>query len=147
MALIKLYSANLSVKKTQCASTHHSCKYTDINIIHTHTHTHTHIHIHTHTLTHTHIYSHTHIHTHAHTHTHTHTHTMIRLHLWKCLLKKGSFELSFKVREGGEFPKAGRQRIQVGMQRIPDSWSNETERTVTNRFETAFRDFPKFLVQ
>ena len=70
----------------------------------------------------------------------THTHTMIRLHLWKCLLKKESFELGFEVREGEEVPQAGRQRI-------PDSWSNETEITVTNRSEIAFRDFQKFLVR
>ena len=48
---------------------------------------------------------------------------MIRLHLWKCLSKKESFELGFEVREGWEIPQAG-------WQRIPDSWSNETERTV-----------------
>ena len=69
-----------------------------------------------------------------HTHTHTLTHIMVRLDLWKCLLKKESFELGFEVREGGEIAQAGRQRI-------PDSSDNETERTVANRFETAFRDF------
>ena len=67
--------------------------------------------------------------------THTHTHTMVPLDLWKCLLKKESFELGFEVREGGEIPQAGRQRI-------PDSWGNETERTVANRFETVL-DFSK----
>ena len=62
---------------------------------------------------------------------------MVRLDLWKCLLKKESFELGFEVREDGVIPQAGRQRS-------PDSWGNETERTVTNRFEIAFRDFQKF---
>ena len=80
------------------------------------------------------------IHTNIHTdiniiypspHTHTHHGQPI---LWKCLLKKDRFELGFGVREGGEIPQAGRQQI-------PDSWGNETERTVTNRFEIAFRDF------
>ena len=41
-----LYSANLPVKETQCASTHHSHKYTQRHKhnlpLHTHTHTHTH---------------------------------------------------------------------------------------------------------
>ena len=74
--------------------------------------------------------------TYTHTHTKMHTHTMIHLDLWKCLLKTESFELDFEVRKGGEILQAGRQRI-------PDSWGNETERTVTNRFETAFRDFLK----
>ena len=41
------------------------------------------------------------------------------------LLKKESFELGFEVREGGDIPQAGRQRI-------PDRWGNETERTVAN---------------
>ena len=65
---------------------------------------------------------------------------MVRLDLWKCLLKKESFELGFEVREGGEVPQAGRQRI-------PDSWGNETERTIANRFETAIRDFQEFFVR
>ena len=64
---------------------------------------------------------------------------MVRLDLWKCLLKKESFELGFEVREGGEIPIAGRQRI-------PDRWGSESERTVANRFETAFRDFQEFFV-
>ena len=42
--------------------------------------------------------------------------------------------MGFEVREGGEIPQACRQRIQ-------DSWGNDTERTVANRFETALRDF------
>ena len=29
-----------------------------------------------------------------------HTHLMVRLDLWKCLLKDESFELGFRVREG-----------------------------------------------
>ena len=61
---------------------------------------------------------------------------MIHLHLWKCLLKKDSFELGFEVREDGEILQAGRQRIL-------ESWSNKTERTVTNRFEIAFKGFSK----
>ena len=65
---------------------------------------------------------------------------MVCLDLWKCLLKKESFELGFEVREGGEIPQAGRQRI-------PDSWGNETESTVTNRFEIALRDFQEFFVR
>ena len=55
---------------------------------------------------------------------------MVRQNLWKCLLKKESFELGFEVGEGGEILQAGRQWI-------PDSWGNDTERTVTNRFEIA----------
>ena len=31
--------------------------------------------------------------------------------LWKCLLKKESFEWGFEVSEGGEIPQAGRQQI------------------------------------
>ena len=77
---------------------------------------------------------------HTHTHTHTHTRIMVHLDLWKCLLKKESFELGYEVREGGEIPHAGRQWIQ-------DSWSNETERTVANRFEAAFRDFQEIFVR
>ena len=100
-----LYSANLSVEKTQCASTHHSLKYT-----------------------------HRHKHNLPPPHTHTHTHIMVRLDLWKCLLKKESFKLGFEVREGGEIPLVGRQGI-------PDSWGTETERTVAKRSETALRDF------
>ena len=65
---------------------------------------------------------------------------MVRLDLWKCLLKKESFELGFEVREGGEIPQAGRQRI-------PNSLGNETERTVANRFEIAFRNFQEFCVR
>ena len=59
---------------------------------------------------------------------------MVRLDLWKCLLKQESFEQGFEVREGGKILQAGRQGI-------PDGWGNEIERTVTNRFEIAFRDF------
>ena len=33
---------------------------------------------------------------------------MVRLDLWKCLLKKDSFELGFEVREGGEIKVNGR---------------------------------------
>ena len=58
------------------------------------------------------------IHANIHTDTHTHTHTMVRQDLWKCLLKKESFKLGFEVREGGEIPQSGKQRI-------PDSWGNE----------------------
>ena len=87
---------------------------------------------------HTNMYTHINIITPPHTHTHTPTHIMVRLDLWKCLLKQESFEQGFEVREGGEIPQAGRQRIL-------DSWSNESERTVTNRFEIAFKDFQKFL--
>ena len=55
-------------------------------------------------------------------------------------MKKECFELGFEVREGGEIPQAGRQQI-------PDSLGNETERTVANRFEIAFRDFQEeFLI-
>ena len=88
-----LYSANPPVKKTHCASTHLSRKYT---------------HRHKHNLP-----------------LPTHSHFMVRLDLWKCLLKKESSELGLEVREGGETPQAGRQRI-------PDSRGNETERTVAN---------------
>ena len=52
-------------------------------------------------------------------------------------MKKESFELGFEVRESREIPQAGRQRI-------PDSWGNETERTVANRSETELRDFQEF---
>ena len=54
-------------------------------------------------------------------------------------MKKESFELGFEVREDGEIRQAGRQRI-------PDSWGNEIERTVTNKFEIAFRDLTDALV-
>ena len=64
---------------------------------------------------------------------------MVCLDLWKCLLKKDSFQLGFEVREGGEILRAGRQRI-------PDIWGNETERPVASSFEIAFRDFQEFLV-
>ena len=97
--LTSLYCADLPVKKTQCASERHSCKYT-----------------------------------HRHKHN-SHTHAIIVcLNLWKCLLKRECFELGFEVGQGGEIPRAGRQQI-------PHSWGNKTERTVTNRFEIAFRDF------
>ena len=59
---------------------------------------------------------------------------MVRLDVWKGLLKKESFELSFELREGGEI-------LQTGRQRIPDRWSDETEKTLANRFQTALRDF------
>ena len=65
---------------------------------------------------------------------------MVHLDLWQRLLKRENFELGFEVREGGEIPQAGRQTIQ-------DSWGNETERMVANRFEIAFRDFQEFFVQ
>ena len=65
---------------------------------------------------------------------------MVRLYLWKCLLKEESFKLGFEAREGEEI-------LQVGRQWIPDRWGNETERTVTNRFETAFKDFQEFFIQ
>ena len=39
MALVKLYRANLSFKKTQKASTHHSCMHTHRQTQSTHTHT------------------------------------------------------------------------------------------------------------
>ena len=55
-------------------------------------------------------------------------------------MKKESFELSFEVREGGEIPQAGRQRIQ-------DCLGTETERTVANRFEIVFRNFQEFFVR
>ena len=63
---------------------------------------------------------------------------MVRVDLWKCLLKKESFELGFEVTQGGEIPQAGRQQI-------PDSWGNETERMVANRFEIASVNFQQFL--
>ena len=74
------------------------------------------------------------------THTHTRTHIMVHLDLWQRLLKRENFELDFEVREGGEIPQAGRQTIQ-------DSWGNETERMVANRFEIVFRDFQEFFIQ
>ena len=80
------------------------------------------------------------IHTYLHT-THTYIHTynlytknVAPLHLSKGLLKKEGFELSVELREGREIPKTGRQRI-------PDRWSNETERRLANRFQIAFSDF------
>ena len=65
---------------------------------------------------------------------------MNRLDLWKCLLKKESFELGFEVGEGGQIRQTGRQGI-------PDSWSNETERMVANKFETTFWDIQRFLIR
>ena len=62
---------------------------------------------------------------------------MVCLDLWKCLLKKESFELGFEVRRGGEIWQAYRQRIS-------DSSGNQTERTVDSRFDIAFRIFKSF---
>ena len=56
---------------------------------------------------------------------------MVRVDSWKFLLKKESFELDFDFREDGDIPQTGRQRI-------PDRWSNGTERTVAG-FSTASR--------
>ena len=90
-------------------------------------------------------HSHKYTHRHKHNlppppHTHTRTHIMVHLDLWQRLLKRENFELGFEVREGGEIPQAGRQTIQ-------DSWGNETERMVANRFEIVFRDFQEFFIQ
>ena len=70
-----------------------------------------------------------------HTHTHHDPPRFVEMPV-----EKGKFELDVEVREGGEILQAGRQRI-------PDRWSNETERTVANRFGIAFRDFQEFFVQ
>ena len=49
---------------------------------------------------------------HPYTHRHKHARARaVRLNLWKSLLEKETFELGFEVREGGEIPQAGRQRI------------------------------------
>ena len=106
-----------SRKLNVIAHTLHANIHTDINIIYTHTHTNTHTHTHTHTHTQRHTHTHRDTHTHAHTHACAHTHIMVRLDLWKCPLEKESFELVFEVREGGEIPQAGTQRI-------PDSWNH-----------------------
>ena len=46
---------------------------------------------------------------------------MIRPHLWKCLLKKESFELGFEVREGGKFRKlAGSEFQTVGAMKLKE---------------------------
>ena len=80
-----LYSANLLVKKTQCAITNHSRKYT---------------------------------HRHKYNLPLLHSHIMVRVDLWKCLLKKESFELGFEVRdgeipqlEGNEFQTVGAMKL------------------------------------
>ena len=40
---------------------------------------------------------------------------MVRLDLWKCLLKKESFELGFEIRKGGRFRRlAGKEFQTVG---------------------------------
>ena len=62
---------------------------------------------------------------------------MVHLDLWKCPLER-SFELSFELREGGKIPQTGRQRI-------PDIWSDKTERTLANRCQPAFKAFEKIL--
>ena len=76
--------------------------------------------------------------TEKHTHTQNlYTKNMVLLDLWKGLLRKESFELSFfKSRRVGE----GGQISQTGRERIPGRWSNETDRALSNRFQTAFRD-------
>ena len=52
--------------------------------------------------------------------------------------KKKSFELSFEVREGGQF-------VQTGRQQTRDRWSDQTERTLADRFQIVFRDFQRLL--
>ena len=64
---------------------------------------------------------------------------MVHLDLWNCLFKKEGFELGFEIREGGEIP--------TDRQWIPDSLSNENERTVAKRFEIVFTEFQKFLTR
>ena len=59
---------------------------------------------------------------------------MAHLDLWKFLLKQKGFELGYELKESGEIPQTGRQQI-------PDRWSNETEKTVINRSDTAFLIF------
>ena len=86
-----------SRKLTTLAYTIHANIHTDRNIIHTHTHTHTHTNTHTHTHTRTNTHARTHASTHTRTHTHAHTH---RQDLWKCLLKKESFELRSEASVG-----------------------------------------------
>ena len=41
-------------------------------------------------------------------------------YLWKCLLKKESFELCLEVREGGEIPQTVRQRIPLKERSLAD---------------------------
>ena len=75
LIMMDSFSTSLSTKKTQCASTHHSRKYT---------------HRHKHNL---------------------YTHIMVHLDLWKCLLKKESFELGFE--EGWKFSKLAGSEFQT----------------------------------
>ena len=50
---------------------------------------------------------------------HTHTHIKVRLDLWKCLLKKESFELGFKSEKVGRFRKlAGNEFQTVGAMKL-----------------------------
>lgn len=72
-----LYSANLSVQKTQRISTHHSQKYT-------------------------------HIHT-----CNPYMKNMVCPDLWNGLLKKGSSELSFEVRQHGYPPQTTMQNFHI----------------------------------
>ena len=80
----------------------------------------------------------------AHTiHANIHTYIHIICETWSTkirgdLLKKESFELSLKLREGGQIWQTGRQQI-------PDGLSDETVGVLTKRFQIASRDFQKLL--
>ena len=54
---------------------------------------------------------------------------MVYLGLWKSLSKQESPELGFEFRARGDISQTGRQWI-------PDRWSDETERVLTERFQT-----------
>ena len=71
-----------------------------------------------------------------HTHTHIHTHHGLSRFV-EMPVEKGKFWAGL-WRQRGWGDSASWQAW------IPDSWGNETERTVANRFEIAFRDFQVF---
>ena len=63
---------------------------------------------------------------------------MAPLNLLKSLLKQESLDLNFELGLSGEI-------LQTGRQQIPGGWSNETEKTLTDRFQIAFRNFQELL--
>ena len=67
------------------------------------------------------------------------THTnVVYLGLLKGLFKLEGLELNFELIQNWEIPQTGRQRI-------PDRQSDEADRTLTNRFQIASRNFQKLL--
>ena len=63
---------------------------------------------------------------------------MVHLNLWKGLSKKTSLKLRSEYRKSGEIPP-------TGMQRIPDRWSDKTEKALTSKSRVTFWDVKKLL--